>query len=45
MPNILATMLQSLPGQGTAPVYTDNVSIWHHMSDALLSLSPWLSSR
>jgi len=28
-------MLQSLPGQGTAPVYTDNVSIWHHMSDAL----------
>src|SRR5579863_3638222 len=29
--NVLATMLQTQPG----PVYTDNASILHHMSDAL----------
>jgi hypothetical protein len=35
MQNILATMLQTMPGQNALPVYTDNASIWHHMSDAL----------
>jgi hypothetical protein len=35
MQNMLATMLQDLPSQNVAPVYRDNASIWHHMSDAL----------
>jgi hypothetical protein len=35
MQNILATMLQTLPDQNPEPAYTDNASIWHHMSDAL----------
>jgi uncharacterized membrane protein len=32
---VLATMLQTLPDQISQPVYADNSSIWHHMSDAL----------
>src|ERR1700678_1027266 len=32
---ILATVLQTIPDQTTQPVYVDNSSIWHHMSDAL----------
>ncbi|HEY6846094.1 MAG TPA: hypothetical protein VI320_07755 [Terracidiphilus sp.] len=35
MQNILATVLQALPSQISAPVYTDNGSIWRHMSEAL----------
>jgi hypothetical protein len=35
MQNILATTLQSYQGQNPGPVYTDNATIWHHMSDAL----------
>jgi hypothetical protein len=44
MHNILAIMLQTIPDQTAQPVYTDNASIWHHMSDALhLSLYRVLS--
>src|SRR5580698_10389070 len=32
---VLATILQTLPDQAKQPVYSDNASIWHHMSDAL----------
>ena len=32
---VLATILQTLPDQAQQPVYSDNASIWHHMSDAL----------
>jgi hypothetical protein len=32
---VLATMLQTVPDQIQQPVYADNSSIWHHMSDAL----------
>ena len=35
MQNILATVLQALPSQIPAPVYTENGSIWRHMSEAL----------
>ncbi len=35
MHTILAMMLQSKPTVMTQPVYTDNNSVWHHMSDAL----------
>jgi hypothetical protein len=35
MQNILATMLYSLQDQNPEPVYADNASIWHHMSEAL----------
>lgn len=35
MHTILAMMLQSKPAVMTQPVYTENVSVWHHMSDAL----------
>jgi uncharacterized membrane protein len=35
MQNFLATMLQDLPSQNPQPVYADNTSIWHHMSQAL----------
>jgi hypothetical protein len=35
MQNILATMLQTIPNQPTGPVYGDNTSILHHMSQAL----------
>jgi len=35
MQNALALMLQAIPDQTTQPVYSDNASIWHHMSDAL----------
>lgn len=35
MQNALATMLQIIPDKTTQPVYVDNNSIWHHMSDAL----------
>jgi hypothetical protein len=35
MLNILAMMLQSGPPQAAPPLYADNTSIWHHMSDAL----------
>ena len=35
MQNILATMLQTAPTGIVQPVYIDNASIWHHMSDAL----------
>jgi len=32
---VLATMLQTGPNQTLQPLYADNTSIWHHMSDAL----------
>ncbi|QHN04284.1 hypothetical protein FTO74_13615 [Granulicella sp. WH15] len=36
MRNTLATMLQPDPYQAVSqPIYVDNTSIWHHMSDAL----------
>jgi uncharacterized membrane protein len=35
MQNMFAIMLQSAPSQPLEPIYADNVSIWHHMSDAL----------
>jgi hypothetical protein len=35
MQNVLAIMLQAIPDQTTQPVYVDNASIWHHMSEAL----------
>src|SRR5580658_5546536 len=35
MQNILAFMLQAAPTQPLEPMYADNTSIWHHMSDAL----------
>jgi hypothetical protein len=35
MLNILATMLPGPTLQSAEPVYVDNASIWHHMSDAL----------
>ena len=35
MLNILATLLPGPTLQGAEPVYVDNASIWHHMSDAL----------
>jgi uncharacterized membrane protein len=35
MQNILATMLQTSTTQSLQPLYADNTSIWHHMSDAL----------
>jgi hypothetical protein len=31
----IATMLQTNPNQAAQPLYADNTSIWHHMSDAL----------
>ncbi|HEY1986262.1 MAG TPA: hypothetical protein VGG85_12675 [Terracidiphilus sp.] len=35
MHNVLAMLLQSKTSVITQPIYTDNNSIWHHMSDAL----------
>jgi hypothetical protein len=35
MQNVLATMLQTIPNQDAGPVYADNTSILHHMSQAL----------
>src|ERR1700690_1523699 len=35
MQNALAIMLQTIPHKARQPVYVDNASIWHHMSDAL----------
>jgi hypothetical protein len=35
MQNALAIMLQTIPDKTRQPVYVDNASIWHHMSDAL----------
>jgi hypothetical protein len=35
MQNILATMLLSFQDQNPGPIYPDNGTIWHHMSDAL----------
>ena len=35
MQNMLATILQALPSQTSEPVYSDNASIWRHMSEAL----------
>ncbi|MGD0631264.1 MAG: hypothetical protein ABR987_18200 [Terracidiphilus sp.] len=35
MQNILATTLLSFQGQNPEPIYVDNATIWHHMSDAL----------
>jgi hypothetical protein len=35
MRNILATMLQTVPNQNAGPIYADNTSILHHMSQAL----------
>jgi uncharacterized membrane protein len=35
MPNVLATMLLPDPNQASQPLYDDNASIWHHMSEAL----------
>jgi hypothetical protein len=35
MQNALAIMLQTIPDKTRPPVYVDNASIWHHMSDAL----------
>jgi hypothetical protein len=33
--NMLAVMLQTSAAQSQPPLYTDNATIWHHMSDAL----------
>src|ERR1700733_6893764 len=33
--NILAMMLQTQAPQPKTPLYADNATIWHHMSDAL----------
>jgi hypothetical protein len=33
--NFLATLLQSQTPTAPAPTYVDNLTIWHHMSDAL----------
>jgi hypothetical protein len=35
MQNALAIMFQTIPDKTRQPVYADNASIWHHMSDAL----------
>jgi hypothetical protein len=35
MRNVLATMLQTDPNQNAGPMYAENTSIWHHMSEAL----------
>jgi hypothetical protein len=35
MKNVLALMLQQMPSEPLTPVYADNASVWHHMSDAL----------
>ena len=35
MQNALAIMLQTIPDKTMQPVYVDNATIWHHMSDAL----------
>jgi len=35
MYNAIAFMLQTVPDQTAAPLYVDNASVWHHMSDAL----------
>jgi uncharacterized membrane protein len=35
MKNVLALMLQQMPSDSPTPMYVDNASIWHHMSDAL----------
>jgi uncharacterized membrane protein len=35
MQNVLAILLQTVPNPNAQPVYADNASIWHHMSDAL----------
>jgi hypothetical protein len=35
MHNILAMILQAVPSPSPEPLYTDNPSVWHHMSDAL----------
>jgi uncharacterized membrane protein len=35
MQNALAIMLQTIPATTRQPVYVDNATIWHHMSDAL----------
>jgi len=35
MQKVLAIMLQTIPDKMTQVAYTDNASIWHHMSDAL----------
>lgn len=35
MQKMLAAILQTAPGQFPEPMYADNTSIWHHMSDAL----------
>lgn len=35
MQNAIAIMLQTDPNQASQPLYPDNTSIWHHMSDAL----------
>lgn len=35
MHNVLAALVQIVPGDRSAPIYVDNSSVWHHMSDAL----------
>jgi hypothetical protein len=35
MYNILATILQTQATETQSPIYADNATIWHHMSDAL----------
>ncbi len=35
MQNVLATMFQPDPYQASQPLFADNTSIWHHMSEAL----------
>ena len=35
MLTILVTMLQATPPQATQPLYVDNATIWHHMSEAM----------
>jgi hypothetical protein len=35
MQNVLATILLPDPNQASQPLYADNATIWHHMSEAL----------
>jgi len=35
MLNTLAVMFQAMPSAPSQPIYADNASVWHHMSDAL----------
>ena len=35
MQNALAALMQLTPSDRSGPIYPDNPSVWHHMSDAL----------